>query len=181
MKKALVLLLLFFAFLSPALALAVEIAPRISDREIIEKLARLEEGQNTIRAEIKANSEAIKQLREDNAEAIRQLREDNTGSIKQLREDNAESIKQLREDNAESIKQLREDNAESIKQLREDIRWMFGTLVTIAVVVLGFMLSMQWQMYRRQAQMETTLETHKDELSFLKSLIEKLLPPKGVL
>jgi len=28
---------------------------------------------------------------------------------------------------------------------------------------------------------ETTLETQKDELSFLKSLIEKLLPPRGAL
>lgn len=183
MKKSFILILYLVSFIlyPPAIIFAVEAAPRISDREIIEKLARLEEGQNTIRADIKANTEAIKQLREDNTEAIRQLREDNAESIKQLREDNTAAIKQLRENNTESIRQLREDNAESIRQLREDIRWMFGTLVTIAVVVLGFMLRMQWQMHRRQTQMETTLETHKDELSFLKSLIEKLLPPKGVL
>jgi hypothetical protein len=40
---------------------------------------------------------------------------------------------------------------------------------------------MQWQMHKRQTRMETTLEVHKDDLAFLKSLIEKLLPPKGVL
>jgi len=40
---------------------------------------------------------------------------------------------------------------------------------------------MQWQMHRRQTQVETTLETQKDEISFLKTLIEKLLPPRGVL
>jgi hypothetical protein len=40
---------------------------------------------------------------------------------------------------------------------------------------------MQWQMHRRQTQVETSLETQKDELAFLKTLIEKLLPPKGVL
>ena len=137
MKKFFISLFFSIAILSYSAAFAVEVAPRISDREIIEKLAELKEGQNTLRTEIKANTEAIKQLREDNAEAI--------------------------------------------KQLREDIRWMFGTLVTIAVVVLGFMLRMQWQMHKKQANIETTLETQKDELSFLKSLIEKLLPPRGVL
>src|SRR3989338_576534 len=137
MKKFFILLFFSIVLLSYSAAFAVEVAPRISDREIIEKLAELKEGQNTLRTEIKANTEAIKQLREDNAEAI--------------------------------------------KQLREDIRLMFGTLVTIAVVVLGFMLRMQWQMHKKQAHIETTLETQKDELSFLKSLIEKLLPPRGVL
>jgi DNA repair exonuclease SbcCD ATPase subunit len=37
----------------------------LTDREIIERLTRLEEGQNTLRAEIRANSEAIAQLRAD--------------------------------------------------------------------------------------------------------------------
>jgi hypothetical protein len=40
---------------------------------------------------------------------------------------------------------------------------------------------MQWQMHKKQTQMETILETQKDELTFLKTLIEKLLPPRGVL
>ncbi|MBI5187042.1 MAG: hypothetical protein HZA01_15150 [Nitrospinae bacterium] len=158
MKKFFILILYIILY-SPAIVFAVEAAPRISDREIIEELANIRGDIKELRAEIRANTEAVKQLREDNAEAV----------------------KQLREDNAEAVKQLREDNTESIKQLREDIRWMFGILVTIAVVVLGFMLRMQWQMHRRQTQMETTLEAHKDEFLFLKSLIEKLLPPKGVL
>ncbi|MBI3600783.1 MAG: hypothetical protein HY097_09115 [Nitrospinae bacterium] len=47
-------------------AAAIEVAPRITDREIIEKLTRLEEAvEKSLRAEIKANAEAIKQLRED--------------------------------------------------------------------------------------------------------------------
>ncbi|MBI5184192.1 MAG: hypothetical protein HZA01_00470 [Nitrospinae bacterium] len=139
MKKSFILILYLASFIlyPPAIIFAVEVTPRISDREIIEGLADIRGDIKELRAEIKANTEAVKQLREDNTDAT--------------------------------------------KQLREDIRWMFGTLVTIAVVVLGFMLCMQWQMYRRQTQMETTLETRKDELSFLKSLIEKLLPPKGVL
>jgi hypothetical protein len=58
---------------------------------------------------------------------------------------------------------------------------MFGLFITITLVILGFVLRMQWQMHRRQTQVETTLEMHKDDLAFLKGLIEKLLPPKSVL
>ncbi|MBI4489791.1 MAG: hypothetical protein HY694_11950 [Deltaproteobacteria bacterium] len=50
---ALVLILFF-----PSLVASIETAPRITDREIIERLTRLEEGLNALRAE-------IKQLRED--------------------------------------------------------------------------------------------------------------------
>jgi len=56
----------------PALLFAVETAPRISDREIVERLTRLE-------TEIQAVHEAVGQLREEN----RELREEN----RQLRED----------------------------------------------------------------------------------------------
>jgi len=44
---------------------AIETAPNISDREIVERLTRLEEGQSALRAEIRANADAIRQLRED--------------------------------------------------------------------------------------------------------------------
>ncbi len=53
--------------------------------------------------------------------------------------------------------------------------------ITNAFVILGFVLRMQWQMQKKQTRMETSLETYKDELAFIKGLIEKLFPPKGVL
>jgi hypothetical protein len=40
---------------------------------------------------------------------------------------------------------------------------------------------MQWQMQKRQTSLETMLKEQKEEIAFLKNLIEKLLPPKGVL
>lgn len=40
---------------------------------------------------------------------------------------------------------------------------------------------MQWQMHQRQTRIETVLETQRGELYFIKRIIEKLLPPKGVL
>ncbi len=152
-------LLGLFIYASPSFA--VEIAPRISDREIIEKLARLEEGQNTIRAEIKAVDKRFEAV-DKRFEAV---------------DKRFEAVDKRFDDLRSDVKQLRED----INQRFDDIRWILGLFVTITLVILGFVLRMQWQMHRNQTQMETTLETQKDELSFLKTLIEKLLPPKGVL
>jgi len=58
---------------------------------------------------------------------------------------------------------------------------MLGFFITIALVILGFVLRMQWKMQRKQSIVEATLEAQKDELAFIKGLVEKLLPPKGVL
>ncbi len=60
--KIINLLILIFISLQlvlPVALLAVEIAPRISDREIIEKLAILEAGQGALRSEMKAGQDAL--------------------------------------------------------------------------------------------------------------------------
>jgi len=63
--KRVICLFSLSVFLFPALLFAVETAQRISDREIVERLTRVE-------TEIRAVHEAIGQLREEN----RQLRAD---------------------------------------------------------------------------------------------------------
>ena len=150
MKKIFIISLYFaFCILYPhTVVFAVETAPRISDREIIEKLARLEEGQNALRSEMKTE---INALRSEMKTEINALRSEMKA------------------------------NAEAVDKRFDDLRWTMNLFITISLVILGFVLRMQWQMHKKQAQVETTLETQKDELSFLKSLIEKLLPPRGVL
>ena len=125
----------------PSLLLAVETAPRISDREIVERLTKLEEGQKHIRSEMNTR---FNDLRSEMNARFDDLRSEMNGRF-------------------------------------NDLQWMLGLFITIALVILAFVLRMQWQMQRRQTRMETSLETYKDELAFLKGLIEKLLPPKGVL
>ena len=130
---------------------AVEVAPRISDREIIEGLADIRGDIKELRAEIK-------------------------GDIKRL-EEGQKALQQ-------QINDLKESNNKRFDDMNsrfDDLRWMFSIFITISLVILGFVLRMQWQMHRRQTKVETTLETQKDELAFLKNLIEKLLPPRGVL
>ena len=127
MKNSLIIIpFLITVLMMPSLLLAVEIAPRISDREIVERLTKLEEGQKHINKRI-------------------------------------------------------DDLRSEMNSRFNSLQWMLGLFITIALVILGFVLRMQWQMQRKQTRMDTSLETYKDELAFIKGLIEKLLPPKGVL
>lgn len=137
MRNIIIITCLIIGILTPSLLIAVERAPRISDREIVERLTRLEEGQKNLERRI-ANLDRGLNNRID-------------------------------------------DLRSEINSRFDTMQWMFGIFITIALVILGFVLRMQWQMHRRQTRVETTLEVHKDDLAFLKNLIEKLLPPKGVL
>ena len=123
---------------------AIETAPRISDREIVERLTRLEEGQKTIEMRF-----------DDVNRRIDDLRSEMNGRFNDLRSE--------------------------MNSRFNTLQWMLGLFITIALVILGFVLRMQWQMQRRQTRIETSLEAYKDELAFIKGLIDKLLPPKGVL
>ena len=64
MKRVLCLLCLV-VFLFPALLSAVETAPRISDREIVERLTRVETEIQAVREAIEQNRSDLQQLRED--------------------------------------------------------------------------------------------------------------------
>jgi len=137
MKNLMIITGLIIVLFSPSLLLAVERAPRISDKEIVERLTRLEEGQKSLRSEMNSRFNDLRSEMNSRFEAV--------------------------------------------NKRFDTLQWMLGLFITITLVILGFVLRMQWQMHRRQTQMETTLEMHKDDLAFLKGLIEKLLPPKGVL
>ena len=138
MKNSLIIIpVLITVLMIPSFLLAVETAPRISDREIVERLTRLEEGQKNLE------------------KRIDDLRSEMNGRFDDLRSE--------------------------MNSRFNILQWMLGLFITIALVILGFVLRMQWQMQRRQTRMETSLETYKEELAFLKGLIEKLLPPKGAL
>jgi len=152
MKKniaRLLMLLFFFAVYAPALA--VEVAPHISDREIVEKLSRLEEGQKSTDKRFDAIDKRIDDLRIEMNTRFEELRADMNARFNLL-------------------------------------TWLIGLFISISIVIMGFMFQLQRQMAQRITELEKVwkahgqaLETQKDEINFLKGLIEKLLPPKGVL
>ncbi len=145
MKNSLIIIpFLITVLIIPSLLPAVEIAPRISDREIVERLTKLEEGQKHIDKRFDGVNKRIDDLRSEMNSRFNALRSEMNSRF-------------------------------------DSLQWMMGLFITIALVILGFVLRMQWQMQRKQTRMNTSLETYKDELAFIKGLIEKLLPPKGVL
>ena len=130
--------------LTPAVASAVKKVPRITDKEIIERLTRLEEGQRAINRRIDGLESSLNRRIDDVNKRIDDLRAEMNDRFNTL-------------------------------------QWMLGLFITISLLILGFVLRMQWQMQRRQTRLEATLNAHREEINFLKSLIEKLLPPKGAL
>jgi len=155
MQKVIIFTGLMAILLIPMVAAAVEKAPRITDREIVERLTRLEEGQ-------KAIDKRIDDLRAEMNGRIDDLRAEMNGRIDDLRAE-------------------MNGRFQAMDKRFDTLQRMLGLFITISLVILGFVLRMQWQMQRRQTGLETTFNAHKDELAFLKNLIEKLLPPKEVL
>ncbi|MBI3813106.1 MAG: hypothetical protein HY279_01385 [Nitrospinae bacterium] len=149
-----ILYLTSFILYSSANAFAVEIAPRISDREIIEGLANIRGDVKELRAEIKRLDEGQKAIQQQIADTNRRI----------------------------------DDLKESNNKRFDTLQWMLGLFITIALSIMGIMGRILWNQQKKLTQIETSLEAQKEELSFLKSLIEKLqtlieklLPPRGVL
>ncbi|MEK6729990.1 MAG: hypothetical protein AABY74_03840 [Planctomycetota bacterium] len=146
--------------------IAVDAAPHISDREIVESLTE-------IRGDIKRLEDCYKKLGEDLQAVEWRLN-------KRMDEKFADFRSEINGKFADSRSEIN-GRFDDMNHRFDTLQWMFGLFVTIALVILGFVLRMQWQMHQRQTRIETVLETQRDELSFIKGIIEKLLPPKGVL
>lgn len=124
MKAGIAILFLFSLFVIQTELYAVETAPRISDREIVERLTRLEEGQ-------KAIEKRLDELRED------------------------------------------------MNKRFDMLMWMIGIFVSASFITLGFVIRMQWQMNKRLSTTEATLTVQRDEILFLKTMVEKLITSKS--
>ena len=166
MQKVIISAGLMAILLIPMVAAAAEKAPRITDREIVERLTRLEEGQ-------KAIGKRIDDLRAEMNGRIDDLRAEMNGRIDDLGAEMNGRIGDLRAE--------MNGRFQAMDKRFDTLQRMLGLFITISLVILGFVLRMQWQMQRRQTGLETAFNAHKDELAFLKNLIEKLLPPKEVL
>ncbi|MBI5186730.1 MAG: hypothetical protein HZA01_13530 [Nitrospinae bacterium] len=158
MVKTLALLFLLLVALCHAPVFAVETAPRISDREIIESLAELKAGQK----------------------ALEQRLDDMNNSVNGRFDD----VNKRFDDLQESTNKRFDD----INGRFDILQWMLGLFITVALSIFGIMGRILWNQQKKLTQIEATLEAQKEEISFLKSLIEKfqsliekLLSPRGVL
>ncbi len=176
MKKIYLLALILFCFVCPRYALAVDIAPRISDREIVERLSRLEEGQKRLEVRFDAKFESV----DKRFDAV-DKRFDDLRSEMNSRFDSVDKRFDSADKRFDGLRSEMNSRFESVDKRIDLLTWMFGIFITTSMVILGFVIRMQWQMQKNLTRMDTALEIQKGELKFLKDLIEKLLPPKGIL
>lgn len=168
-------------------AFAVDTAPHITDREIVEKLTKLEEGQKKfgedLQAVDKGLNKRIDDLRSDmnsRFEGVNKRIEDLHSEMNSRFEGVNKRIDDLHSEMNRRFEGV-DRRFEDVNHRFDTLQWMLGLFITIALVIFGFILRLMWLMHRKQAQMETTLEMQKNDISFIKRLIEKLLPHKGAL
>ncbi len=154
---------LFFLLQNPVFA--VEAAPHISDREIVERLTRLEEGQKALAEGFQAFDKGLNKRMDD-------LRSEMNSRF--------EGVDKCFEGVNQRFEEVN-NRFDEVNHRFDTLQWMLGLFITIALVIFGFILRLMWQMHRKQAQMEATLETQRTDFSFIKGLVEKFLLHKGTL
>ena len=120
--KILLLLGSFFtASLFPSLVFSVDVAPRITDREIVERLTRLEEGQKSLAQRIDDTNRHL----DDGFKALNQRIDDTNRRF---------------DDTNRRIDELKQDLTQRIDELRQILLWGIGIVFAGMVSLVGFVL-----------------------------------------
>ncbi len=167
--------LMLLVLLCPAGLGAVETAPRISDREIVERLTRLEAGQGHLASTIEANAAATDQLRTEMQGQLQQLRAEMQGQLQQLRAEMQGQLQQLRAEMQGQIEQLRTDMNAQFGRLAQLMLGVVGAFAAIVAATLGFAL---WDRRTMVRPFESRVQAVEEELTrnreHLHSLLEAL-------
>lgn len=160
---------------------AVEAAPALTDREIVERLTRLEEGQNGLRDAIQQLRAELGQLRAELGQLraeLGRLRADMTQQNQQLREDMNRQNQQLREDMNRQNQQLREDmDRQFARQFRLTLA-LLGAFSALVAAIIGFALWDRRTMLRR---FERSVRSLEEDLTTNCQRVEALLEAFRVL
>ena len=150
---------LFFTALFSALmihvdvALAVEVAPRISDREIIERLTRLEEGQQSMRREIAQRFSSMEQRflsMEQRMETMQKQTEQRMDTMQKQTEQRMEAMQKQTEQRFLSVEK------------RMDAQWNLTLALIMAIIgLVGFVI---WDRKTALKPLERRFERIADEL-----------------
>ncbi len=178
---------LFIQVVFPATLFAVEIAPRISDREITEKLARLEAGQEALRSEMKSGQEALRSEMKSGQEALR-------SEMKSGQEALSVRISDLRAEMKSSQEALRSEmksGLEAIGKRLDDLSGrqadtnatmlvLFTSLISLIVALFGYILwdrrtmmkPVAEKLHRFEHEVITDLDLNHSEGSLLRRQLQ---------
>ena len=123
---------LFSVLIHADVALAVEVAPRISDREIIERLTRLEEGQQSMGRQIEQRFQAMQEQTEQRFQAMEQRME--------AMQKQTEQRFQAMEQRMEAMHKQTEQRFLSVEK-RMDAQWNLTLVLIMAIIgLVGFVV-----------------------------------------
>jgi hypothetical protein len=74
-----------------------------------------------------------------------------------------------------------EDLQVSMNKRFDILQWIFALFIVVTTTVLGAMGKILWGQQSGMGRITASIETQKDELAFLKTLIEKIISPRGAL
>ena len=120
-KVILVLGCLLTLFFFPSPSFSVDVAPRITDREIVERLTRLEEGQ-------KASAQRLDDTNRRMEEGFKSLNQRIDNTNRRI------------EEGFKSLNQRIDDTNHRIDELRETLLWSSGVLFSGMLALVGFVL-----------------------------------------
>ncbi|MFN2359218.1 MAG: hypothetical protein ABR534_15925 [Desulfotignum sp.] len=156
----------------PATVFAVETAPRISDREITEKLARLEAGQEALRSEMKSGYEAlsvrISDLREDMKSGQESLRAEMKSDQLALRSEMKSGYESLRAEmksGQEALGKRLDDLSGRQADANATMLVLFSSLIALIVALFGYMI---WD--RRTMMKPVAEKLHRFEYAVITDL-----------
>jgi hypothetical protein len=84
-------------------------------------------------------------------------------------------LMKLLEETKDSLSKRIDDTNRRIDDLRSTMLWLFGTFISIALLLFGFIIRTLWVLGNRSKGIERAYETQRDEIDFLKALVEKLI------
>lgn len=154
----LVAILAWGGLLHPAVSHAVEAAPRISDREIIESLAELKTGQQALQQQ------------------INDLKQSTQQQINDLKQSTQQQIDDLRREMNQRFDDMNR-RFDDMNRRFDDVMTLLQILAGALVLVLGGMLAWLVAIWRRLVRVEErqrAFETQDDEIKFLKENYSRL-------
>ncbi len=196
MKGCFIFIISSLVLFSSQVAYTLERIPKIMNKDIIEKLVKLEEGQKSLEQEFKTQigniNGRIDDLDRKLNKRIDDLRKEMNGRFNDVnaRIDDVNArfhdVNARIDDLRKEMKNRFHDVNARIDDLRKEmnaqfntLQWMFGLFIGISIIILAFVLRMLWLMQKRQVKLEATLSYEKEELSFIRNLVEKIVPSKG--
>ena len=129
---------LLFVLSFASLGQAVEVAPRISDREIIEALAELKAGQQALRQQ-----------------------------IDDLKQSTQRQIDDLKQSTQQQLNDFRQDMNQRFNDVMTLLQILIGALTLVLGGMLAWLVAI-WRKLVRVEERQRAFETQDDEIKFLK-------------